>query len=171
MPFDDFMTDKVSILKKNGDKIESVGASVQPPTIFINRGDILIEYGDLVQRTMSNGGEETFEVVDPGFKERFGGFDAHYQMQVRTLGIPEAIEAVKSINVHVSGNYARINTNSIDNSTNIYDSIEDLREHITALRSEIERIGSPDDLEIVDAIDKAYPVVPGCAGVRLVRAA
>ena len=44
----------------------------------------------MIQRKMSNGGEETYEVIDPGFHEGIGGIKAHYQMTHRKLGLPEA---------------------------------------------------------------------------------
>src|SRR5690606_36388922 len=89
MSFDDFMTDSISILKKDGKRLTNLRASVQSQEVLINRSDILIETGDLIERTMSNGGVETFEVIDPGFQERFHGIEAHYQMKVKKLGIPE----------------------------------------------------------------------------------
>jgi len=90
MSLSSFMKDTVSLLKKNGEKIDGIKASVQKRKIFIDRSDVLIETGDLIQRKMSNGGEETYEVIHPGFYERHGGIGAHYQMDVRKLGSSEA---------------------------------------------------------------------------------
>src|SRR5690554_5742652 len=112
------LNDKVILLKKNGDRVEGIKASVQAKKIFINRSDILIETGDLIQRNMSNGGEETYEVIDPGFHESFHGIEAHYQMTHRKLGLPEAKAAVQSITYHISGPNARVNNHSTDNSLN-----------------------------------------------------
>lgn len=97
MSLSNLMKDTVSLLKKNGEKIDGIKASVQKRKIFINRSDILIETGDLIQRKMSNGGEETYEVIDPCFYERHGGINAHYQMDVRKLGPSET----KGINQRV----------------------------------------------------------------------
>lgn len=97
MSFSSLMKDTVSLLKKNGEKTDGIKASVQKRKIFIDRSDVLIETGDLIQRKMSNGGEETYEVIDPGFYERHGSIAAHYQMDVKKLGLSEA----KGITRHV----------------------------------------------------------------------
>ncbi len=65
--FSDLMRDKVTVLKQNGEKYEDIQASVQSKKTFIQRSDILIETGDLIQRKMSNRGIETYEVIDPWF--------------------------------------------------------------------------------------------------------
>ena len=161
MPFSHLLKDNVSLLKKNGDVIDGIKASVQTQKIFINRSDILIETGDLVQRKMSNGGEETYEVIDPGFHEGIGRVKAHYQMTHRKLGLPEAKQAVKTITYNISGANARINNNSTDNSTNIVNINSDALEHISMLRQEIQRLVDSSEerkeaLEIVDAIESQF---------------
>lgn len=91
------MHDTVDILKSNGTKIVGRKASVQQNKIFMDAKDLLIEPEDLIIRRMSNGAEETYKVIDPRFYERHGGIQAHYQMDVRKLGVPEASSAVQSI--------------------------------------------------------------------------
>jgi hypothetical protein len=54
MSFDDLLTDTVILLKKNGESIEGIKASVQKQKIFIQHSDGIIESGDLIQRKMSN---------------------------------------------------------------------------------------------------------------------
>lgn len=158
MSFDDLLTDTVVLLKKNGESIEGIKASVQKQKIFIQRSDVIIESGDLIQRKMSNGAEETYKVIDPGFHERFHGIPAGYQMDVKKLGLPEAEKAVQNITYHISGPNARINQNSTDNSINIAYSNQELREHIQALRDEILRLKlapkeQAEALEIVEAVE------------------
>ena len=46
MPLSNLLKDTVSLLKKNGEKVDNIKASVQSKKIFINRSDILIETGD-----------------------------------------------------------------------------------------------------------------------------
>ncbi|GAJ04359.1 unnamed protein product, partial [marine sediment metagenome] len=60
--------------------------------IFIDDTSVLIEPGDLLERVTSNGIREQYEVVDPGFHERFGSFAPHYQIEVRRLSIPRDVE-------------------------------------------------------------------------------
>lgn len=140
MPFSDFMTDTITIRKGNGDVIENLKASVQSNQIFLDRSDILIEPRDLIERKMSNGGIETFDVIDPGFHEAFHGIEAHYQMKVKKLGLPEAKQRTQSIVYNITGHNARINNDSVDNSTNSVTIGSDLQEYITALRQIIETI-------------------------------
>jgi hypothetical protein len=106
-PFDKLMTDTISLIKKDGQKIEGIKASVQKDMIFISGNNFLIESDDLIQRIMSNGGEEIFEVIDPGFHEKFHGISAGYQMEVRKIGIPDIENKVQSTTYNITGNNAR----------------------------------------------------------------
>lgn len=157
MTFSDILNDSVTLLKKNGNRVDGIKASVQSKKIFINRSDILIETGDLIQRKMSNGGEETYEVIDPGFHEGFEGIEAHYQMTHRKLGLPEAKAAVQSITYNISGPNARVNNHSTDNSVNTVNINPNVAEHISMLRQEVKRLLPQQDqqpaLEVVDAIE------------------
>ena len=160
MTFSDMLNDHVTLLKKNGDRVEGIKANVQAKKIFINRSDILIETGDLIQRNMSNGGEETYEVIDPGFHESFHGIEAHYQMTHRKLGLPEAKAAVQSITYHISGPNARVNNHSTDNSLNTVNVNPDVVEQISMLRQEVKRLLPVQEqkpaLEVVDAIEGQF---------------
>lgn len=161
MPLSELMRDTISLLKQNGESIEGIKASVQAGRVFIQRSDILIEPKDLIRRRMSNGGEETFEVIDPGFHEGLGSISAGYQVIVRKLGIPEAKQAVHHITYNISGPNARVNNNSTDNSSNVVNMNPDIHEHITALRAEVERISlsaqeKHEALEVVDAIEGQF---------------
>lgn len=159
--FSDLMNDTVSVLKQNGQSIDKVQASVQKNKIFIDRSDFVIDSGDLIQRKMSNGAEETYEVIDPGFNEKFHGIPAHYQMDVRKLGIPEANKAVQNITYNVTGPNARINQNSVDNSANVIFINPQVSEHLEAIRSEISRLIQKESekvaaYEVVNAIEEQF---------------
>jgi len=161
MVFDDLLTDTVSLIKKDGTNVEGIKASVQTSKIFIQGKKPLIESGDLIQRKMSNGAEETFEVIDPGFHEEFHSIPAGYQMRVRKLGIPEAKSAIQSITYNVTGHNARINQNSIDHSVNVVQLHPDVTDNLQALRTEIQRlIQDPSQrqeaTEVVDAIEEQF---------------
>ncbi len=157
MPFDDFMTDNIIVRKQNGDVLEGLKASVQRNQIFLERSDVLVEPRDLIERRMSNGAVETFEVIDPGFHESFHGIEAHYQMSVRKLGLPEAKQRVESITYNITGHNARINNHSVDQSTNTVNIGADPREYIDGLRQVIQSLTDAqqkqDALEIVDAVE------------------
>jgi hypothetical protein len=161
--FDDLLTDRVSILKTDGQRHDDIPASVQGRKIFINQAKPLIEPADLVVRKMSNGGEETFKVIDPGFHEHFHGIPAGYQMTVEKLGLPEAKKAVQSITYNVTGNNARINHQSVDNSTNVIVGDGAAQEQLAALRREVQALNLSASerqaaLDVVDAVDAQFSV-------------
>lgn len=161
MVFDRLLTDTVTLIKQDGTTVDGIKASVQSKNIFIQRHDLLIETGDLVQRKMSNGGEETYEVIDPGFHEKLHRIPAGYQMVVRKLGIPEAKSAIHSVTFNVSGNNARINQNSVDQSINVVQMSSEIAEKLEALRHEIVRTIEEESqrteaLEVLDAIEQEF---------------
>ena len=110
---------------------------------------------------MSNGAEETYEVINPGFHEKFHGIPARYQMDVRKLGVPEAKSAIHSVTYNITGNNARINQYSVDQSVNVVQLSSDVAENLEALRQEISRLieeesRRPEALEVVDAIEHQF---------------
>jgi len=160
MPFASMMKDKIQVLKSDGTKSSEMDASVQSKGIYLMRSDFLVEPNDLIQRLMSNGGIETFQVIDPGFHEgASGAIPAHYQMNVKKLGLPEAEKAIQSITYNISGPNARVNNNSTDNSNNLVNINNDLSESIKALKAEINRLElstqeKAEAVEVVSAIEE-----------------
>jgi hypothetical protein len=112
---------------------------------------------------MSNGGEETYRVLDPGFHERFHAIPAGYQMKVVKLGLPEAAKHIQHITYNFSGHNARINQNSVDNSHNVVSVNPDAVELLSALKREIFRIGlTPDqEREASELLDSAEAQLQG----------
>ena len=161
MACESFLTDTVTLIKQDGKIVEGIKASVQSKKIFIFDNQPLIESGDLIQRKMSNGAEETYKVIDPGFHEKAHGIPAHYQMNVHKFGVPEAKSASKSITYNVTGNNARINQNSVDQSVNVVHLSSDVAEKLNALRQEINEFIKDESrrseaLEIVDTIEDQF---------------
>lgn len=161
MSFDDLMNDTIDLLKANGIKKIGLKASVQRTQIFMNASGILVEPEDLILRRMSNGAQETYRVIDPGFQEEFHGIEAHYQMQVHKLGLPEAKSAIQTITYNISGHNTRINQHSVDNSINTVQIDARAVQYIDDLRKEIDRALLPahektEALEIVDEIEAAF---------------
>jgi hypothetical protein len=155
------MTDNIKVIKSDGKEVEGLKASVQSKGIYLMQADVLIEPNDLIQRNMSNGGTETFKVIDPGFYEKMHSIPAHYQMKVQKLGLPEAEKAIQSITYNISGPNARVNNHSTDNSTNIVNVNQDVADHLIQLRQEIEKLVESieeknDALEVVDAIQGQF---------------
>lgn len=162
MSFASIMKDKIKVLKSDGQESEELSASVQSKGIYLMSASVLIEPNDLIQRKMSNGGTETFQVLDPGFHEAMGrNMPAHYQMKVKKLGLPETEKAIQSIIYNLNGNNTRVNNDSTDNSTNIVNINNDVAEHIAMLRDEIKRLVDSTEkqneaYEIVDAIEGQF---------------
>jgi hypothetical protein len=161
MPFADMMNDTIDLLKSDGTRRTGLKASVQKSKVFMDANDILVEPQDLSIRKMSNGAEETYRVIDPGFYEEFHGIKAHYQMEVQKLGLPEAKSAVQSITYNSTGNNARVTQNSIDNSTNVVQIDARAIQYVEALRKEID--GSylsasekAEANEVLDEVDSAF---------------
>ncbi|MES3022780.1 MAG: hypothetical protein V4857_14480 [Pseudomonadota bacterium] len=157
------MNDTITVVKRNGGaRFEGIKAAVQSEQISILQSEPFIEPNDLIVRTMSNGGEETFEVLDPGFHERFGPIPAGYQVKVRKLGVPEAKSASQSITYNVSGSNARINNHSVDNSTNVaQDSSADVTRLLAELRGAMHSAALSlsdrgEALEIIDGVEAQF---------------
>lgn len=158
MPLSSLANDNVALFKKDGSRVDGLKASVQRNKIFMDAGKLLIEPGDLILRKMSNGAEETYEVIDPGFYEAFHGIAAHYQMDVKKLGVPEVKQVVQSITYSFTGNNARINQNSVDNSTNVVSInaravqyVQELREAVRKL--DIDAASKQEALEVLDEVN------------------
>ena len=154
--FDEFHTDNISIIKSNGQRYDGLKASVQRDKIYFEDSSILVEPRDLIQRNMSNGGVETFEVIDPGFVESIMDFEAHYQMRVRKMGIPEAEKAVRNITYNISGANARVNNHSVDNSINNATISPEVPNLIASLRLELSKLGlsSQERVEFDEVVDE-----------------
>jgi hypothetical protein len=160
MALESLMQDKVDLLKQDGTRVGGLQASVQKGKIFTFAKEV-ISPNDLLIRTTSNGAEETYEVVDPVFYEQSGGIAAHYQIQVRKLGVPEAKQHVQSITYNVSGNGARVNHNSVDNSVNSITIDSDIQGNLETIRQEIEKSALPPEqrdeaLEVVKELKEQF---------------
>lgn len=158
MPFDKLMRDTITVVKRNGGgRFEGIKAAVQSEEISILQAEPLIEPNDLILRSMSNGGEETFVVLDPGFHEGLGRIPAGYRARVRKMGLPEAQSAVQSITYNVSGSNSRINNHSVDNSTNL---VQDNSGEVTRLLAELRTAMNAAQLPPADR-DNALEIIDG----------
>lgn len=177
MNLSSLMKDKITVLKKTGEKIQNIKATVSSDSVITAAEGILIEPGDLLRRHMSNGAEETFEVFDPGFHEAFHAIPASYQMRVRKLGLPEADRAIQSITYNLNGPNSRVNQSSVDNSVNAVTVNPDVLELIGALRLELARLQLSESekssaSEIIDAVEhQAQAERPSKVAVKTLLAA
>ncbi|XZG71745.1 hypothetical protein ACTSKR_07780 [Chitinibacteraceae bacterium HSL-7] len=133
--FDELQKDKVTVHRKDGEKYINQAASVQGDRIIMNGFIKLIEAGDIIERHMSNGGVETYEVVDPGWHEELAGvIPAGYQMRVRKAGGNVSNQTAPTQTVYnLYGHNARVNNSSEDHSLNVVNGCQDDREALTTL--------------------------------------
>lgn len=153
-----FDKDKVDLKKIDGSGANGIVATVAgSDLIVIKSNKYIIDVGDLLTRKLSNGAEETYQVIDPKYYETTPGSSGpHYQLKVKKLGVPEARAAFQHIVYNVNGNNARVNVDSVDNSTNIAN-VHAAGKQIEVLRKEIEKLDlSPvtktEALEVLDAV-------------------
>ena len=119
----------------------------------------MIESGDIIQRMMSNGGKDVYEVIDPNFREGSSRyFQPRYEMTVRKLGIPQAKSPIQNIAI---GPNARINQDTVDQSTNIVQLSLDVAKILENLRQEInqcieDQSQRSETLKVVDTIAEQF---------------
>lgn len=132
------MTDKVSLLKQDGTRVDNIRAQVGAKKIMIDDVKLAIEEGDLIERELPNGLTERFLVLDRGFKQGLGGpsrIPPHYQVEVRKESKISPANP-RSVVYNLYGANPRVNNNSIDASMNVVNATPDdlfvkLREAIT----------------------------------------
>ncbi len=124
MNFKRFLTDRVTLLRRDGTAYENVDASVQEKFIFIADVSLPVECDDKIKRRLPSGVEEIFVITDPGFQQAFGSIAAHYQARYQREGTAKPAEPTAprgNVTYNVSGSHSRINVNSLDKSINISD--------------------------------------------------
>lgn len=113
-----FMIDTVSLVKRDGRRIDNIKASVQTKKIYIDDGSLPIEEGDTITRTLPNGLEEEYRVIDRGYFGGMGGIKAHYQIEVRKTSRINT-ERPATVIYNLNGANPRVNNNSVDASMNV----------------------------------------------------
>ncbi|MFZ6732079.1 hypothetical protein ACO0LG_09180 [Undibacterium sp. Ji42W] len=152
--------DRVSVLKKiDGSCISDIPASVSTDLIQIMQTISLIDTGDLIVNTTSNGDEETFEVLDPGYQEELAAIPAGYRLKVKKLNVLEARSAVSKINSNFQfiGNDMSVNNHSLDNCLSRAYKRSDVSNKFAELRRSVEEspINANEKLEAMELIEVA----------------
>ena len=119
MSFDSLMRDKVTLIKKDGNRFENIRAFVQSDKIFTDDTAIPIEDGDVFKRTLPNGIVERYTILDAGYQQGMGGIKSHYQSVVRKQTRIDLSTQPSPIVYNLTGPNARVNIQSIDSSTNL----------------------------------------------------
>lgn len=131
-----FDREPLDLLKTDGTRVSIRGTVGSSTGIYIGGKNHRVDPGDLIIRTIATGAEETYQVIDPVFYDT-GMIGPHYQLQVKKLGLPEVKAAVQHIAYNVTGNNARVNVNSVDNSTNVVHIQSDVAEQIETIMAAI----------------------------------
>ena len=117
--FRTLMTDRITLVKKDGQRFPNLRASVQSKVILTDNPQIPIEDGDEFERTLPSGAVERFIVVDAGFHQGFHGMPSHYQSKVRKSTAPLSTPRTQQVVYNLVGANSRVNIQSADSSTNI----------------------------------------------------
>lgn len=143
------LPDEVTLIK-NGEVVkENIPADVQPEIIFIDDHKIPLEEGDILQRTLPNGIEENYKVLDKGFFSNNSG--GEYQAKVKKVTALSNESDKTVFNLH--GENSRVNISSNDNSINIVD--KSSQEFFADLRSTVKNeIPDSEKEELLKRIDK-----------------
>ena len=148
--FQSLKNDRVTLVKKDGQRFENLSASVQTGLILTDNPEIPIEDGDQFERQLPSGIVDVYTVVDSGFQQSLHSIPAHYQSKVRknTAESPPSPRPAAGPQVvnNLIGPNTRVNIQSSDSSTNVV-SVEsavlfdNLREAIqkSSLDSTVER--------------------------------
>lgn len=118
-PLKQLARDTVILKKQNGEIFTDIKANVQKGRISIHDNTLPIEEGDRLVRALPNGLEESYIVIDRGYREKLHSIDAHYQCEVQKESSMQYKEWASSITNHFYGANSRVNIGSTDNSSNI----------------------------------------------------
>ena len=121
--FQSIMNDRVTLVKKDGQRFKNMPASVQAGLIFTDNPKIPIEDGDRFERQLPSGIVDVFTVLDSRFQQGLHGMPAHYQSKVRknTAESPPSPRPAAGPQVvyNLIGPNTRVNVQSSDSSTNV----------------------------------------------------
>ncbi|UWQ41618.1 hypothetical protein K3718_00590 [Leisingera aquaemixtae] len=164
----DFNKDNVTLVKADGTVAkEQIPALVSGEMIFTADKSLPVEVGDYLLRNLPNGLVEKYEVTNPKYYDVGHGLDAHFQIDVRRAGSPQAQAAVvQGITNNFNGPNSRVNINSTDNSINVsadfsskqlHDFVEQVRPVLSQLPEDSQQIIEAQLVTIEEEADKPTP--------------
>lgn len=95
--FSSFPTEKITLLKPNGEVIRDIEALVESDSIAIDDVSLVIEEGDCFERVLPNNAKEYYYVIDRNFCKGRGSIPDHYQTKVKKISKAE-MESTISVN-------------------------------------------------------------------------
>lgn len=137
MMHDPMMKDKITLKKKNGEEYKDIPSLVDTKKVFTNSVEIPFEEGDYLCRTLPNGLEESYLIIQAHYYDGIGGIPSNYQIEVRKTTREEFSNFKTVNNYNISSNSGKININSTDNSTT-YNNLDDLFKELHSVANSIE---------------------------------
>jgi len=118
--FENFPQSEIKIVAPDGTVRSIERGIVDSKQITIPNRAAVIHAGDEIHRTLPNGIEERFEVIEPTYHNQFHGIPAHFQVKIRRKGTGTPLgKPGGNITFNVSGANARVNFGSHDQSRNV----------------------------------------------------
>lgn len=112
-----FPREKIMLIKSDQTVIKDIDALFTASTVLIEDVTIKIEDGDYMLRTLPNGIEEKYLIIDNGYFGGSGhGIPAHYQVKAKKITNIQEMDRNIVNNYNFSG-ANKVNINSTDNST------------------------------------------------------
>jgi hypothetical protein len=142
----------------DGTRHEGVSALVTNESILIPDVSVPLAQGDAILRRIPSGLVERLIVTNPGFHAKFHAIPAHYKAQYSQDG--KKPEGSPGYVLNVSGENARVNINSTDNSTNVVTyqphDLAQLATEFEALRGELaKRAREPEEFVAIGTVSQA----------------
>lgn len=109
----DLLTDKVSLIRKNGDIVDNIFASVQGRKVFMDDMNLKMEEGDKLIRIHPNGTEETYLILN--LKYLLFGDLSHIEIDVKK---DTQIDLLKPQELHIYSSNSQIIINSPNSNLN-----------------------------------------------------
>jgi len=152
----DMLTDVVTVIRQNGERIEDVACRLRPDKMTTGEATFAMEEGDFIERRLPTGITERYLVLDAGYRTApiRGVFPPHYQSRIeKTTKIPPTSVGRSVFNI--SGPGARVNIGTVDNSNNVVNVTTS--ELFAELRSalEVEEGITPEVLDRLDELESA----------------
>ncbi|EQB11251.1 hypothetical protein [Sphingobium lactosutens] len=138
-PFKDFPHSDFEVVTPEGEVRESGSGIFTGDTVVVFNEKLQVFANDEIRRRLPNGSDEAFTVVDPVFYQKMMGLEAHFQIKVRRKGtFPHHTGG--HFNITVSGENARVNIGSTDNSTNVVNNSGVFADLINAIEGGVENV-------------------------------
>lgn len=116
-PFDRLQKSEFEVISPEGEVRGSGEGIFTGEKIVVFDESLLVFAGDEIRRRLPNGADEAFEVINPNFYGKMNSIPANFQIDIRRKGSFPRGEG-GHMNISVSGDNARVNIGSTDNSTN-----------------------------------------------------